>query len=80
MRTMEVFDVGDKVLIEVEVLGAKFEKDGKVNYFLKNPQTGNKFDYMFAESEIKGVLNNEVSASKKKETSKKSANENKGND
>ena len=52
MKNMELYEVGDKVMIEVEVLGVTIKKGGEVMYSLKNPQLGRPFDYMFPAEQI----------------------------
>ena len=51
MKEIKVFDKGEKVLIEVEVIGVTI-KDSVPAYRLKNPQTGHPFDYTFSEDQI----------------------------
>ena len=50
MRTIK-YEQGEKVRIEVEVTGVEVRKDTNV-YYLKNPQTGYPFDFMFAEDQL----------------------------
>jgi len=51
MKELKVFEAGDKVRIDVEVMGLVMDH-GEVQYVLKNPQTGVRFDFTFAEGEI----------------------------
>jgi hypothetical protein len=53
MKNMELYEVGDKVLIEVEVIGVTIKTGGEVMYSLKNPQLGRPFDFMFNADQIK---------------------------
>lgn len=50
MRSIK-FEEGEKVRIECEVTGIKITKT-KTMYYLKNPQTGRPFDFMFAEDQL----------------------------
>ena len=45
------YESGERVKIEVEVVGIEVRKD-KTMYYIKNPQTGRCFDFMFAEDQL----------------------------
>lgn len=51
MIDLRMFAVGERVRIEVEVMGVRII-DGKPEYYLRNPQTGDKFDYRFDEDQV----------------------------
>ena len=51
MKDLKVYEAGDKVRIEVEVIGLVMDH-GEIQYILKNPQTGNRFDFNFSEDQI----------------------------
>lgn len=52
MKEVKIYEKNDKVRIEVEVIGVNFNKDGVPMYRLRNPQTGNPFDFTFSEEQI----------------------------
>lgn len=45
------FEEGEEVFIKVVVTGIKIAKD-KNMYYLKNPQTGRPFEFMFEEDKL----------------------------
>ena len=51
MKDLKVYEAGDKVRIDVEVIGLVMDH-GEIQYILKNPQTGNRFDFTFSEEQI----------------------------
>lgn len=51
MIDLRMFAVGERVRIEVEVMGVRII-DGKPEYYLRNPQTGDNFDYRFHEDQV----------------------------
>ena len=50
MRAIK-YEQGEKVRIECEVTGVEVRKD-KNMYYIKNPQTGRCFDFMFSEDQL----------------------------
>lgn len=46
-----MFDIGEKVMIEVEVADIVCKK-GEVKYSLKDPLTAKCFDYLYTEDQI----------------------------
>ena len=51
MRTVNMYEVGEKVLIEVEVVDITFKK-GEIKYTLKDPLTAKCFDYLYTDEQI----------------------------
>lgn len=67
MRTVKMFDIGEKVRIEVEISDIKVVK-GEIKYVLKDPLTAKTFDYLYMDEQIFEI-------EKKPATKKKGANE-----
>ena len=51
MRTVNMYEIGDKVLYPVEIADIKVIK-GEIKYSLKDPLTAKCFDYLFTEDQI----------------------------
>lgn len=50
-RTVKMFDIGEKVFIEVEVADISCKK-GELKYTLKDPLTSKTFDYLYTEEQM----------------------------
>lgn len=64
MQNIKVYRKGERVLIEVEVVGREF-KDDEVRYTLKDTRTGKVFDYTYGQDELAPVLKEEKPVVKK---------------
>ncbi len=52
MKEYKIYESGEKVKIEVQVISSEINKKGELTYKLKNPQTGYPFDFVFTEDQI----------------------------
>ena len=63
MKTVNIFEKGEKVRIDVEVANLVL-KGNEIKYELKDPRTGKCFDYVFKEDQITPIPPEERKARK----------------
>ena len=51
MRTVNMFDIGEEVMIKVEIADISVKK-GEIKYTLKDPLTAKYFDYLYTDEQI----------------------------
>lgn len=51
MRTVKMFDIGEEVMIKVEIADIKVVK-GEIKYVLKDPLTAKTYDYLYTDEQI----------------------------
>lgn len=52
MKTVDVYEVGEEVLIKAKVSAVYFEKD-RISYELKDCVTGKKYEYKFSDKDMR---------------------------
>ena len=50
-RMVNMFDIGEKVMIEVEIADVSVKK-GELKYSIKDPMTQKCFDYLYTEEQL----------------------------
>lgn len=54
MRTVKMYDIGEEVMIKVEIADVCVKK-GELKYSLKDPLTQKCFDYLYTEDQIYNI-------------------------
>lgn len=52
MKTVDLYEVGEKVLVEATIMGITIDH-GEIKYHLKNETTGRNYDHVFSEDQLR---------------------------
>lgn len=67
-KMVKMFDIGEEVMIKVEIADIKVVK-GEIKYVLKDPLTAKTYDYLYTDEQICEI--SKPSTTKKASTAKK---------
>ena len=73
MRTVTMFDVGEEVMIKVEVADISVKK-GEIKYTLKDPLTAKCFDYLYTDEQIVPIPTKKTTTRSKKVSKNENSN------
>lgn len=51
MRTVNMYDIGEEIMIKAEIADIKVVK-GEIKYVIKDPLTAKCFDYLYTDNQI----------------------------
>lgn len=61
MRTANLFDIGECVMIRATVVSRSFDDRGSIRYKLKDEKTGKIFDWQYLEKEMIPIIEEQSS-------------------